>query len=575
MATGFGISQFHLNCDQCEEHCDFHCNICGLKLCDSCKEKHSVDQVTSHHKVTQFSDQEIFKFLNEKCQLHTDENLCKLCSNCETFVCKKCTVKPFHKDHLFLDMRELYECYSETRRSEISKIREHLIPTSNNIVRNVGEDVTNIKDMFKNIRRGLKSKADSLKTFVDDVVSGEIDKLGKIEKDIIENLNNEEDTLTDFISYLTNLRQTYESKLLNTDKNDIIVSQRENTTIKTIPIPETHTPDTYEYEPRRATIEEVSKLFGSVRLKANGAKRIVDIDDKLTLDTKQKIPDKTKIKPEMVLRRSAAVKKLKEINVNGVHDGCHISFDIDRLWVSDTRCVIVQADLHGKLLQKINAAGGEGYHSTNKARDLLFADKERRVISKITIEKEVTEFISTEDWVPKCVFCSKITKDIFVGTVKETQGSKIKSKIKRYDNDGLMIREYNKNMTKKRLYEFPTYICENKNEDVCTSDHRKKAVVVVSKSGRHKFSYQGSSQRTFSPNGICTDDLGHLLICDGASNTVHIVDENGSFIALLINEEFGLKNPCGLCLDEENNLLVGQWDKKTISVFKYLDYCSQ
>lgn len=187
----------------------------------------------------------------------------------------------------------------------------------------------------------------------------------------------------------------------------------------------------------------------------------------------------------------------------------------------------------------------------------------------------MTEFISTEDWVPKCVFCSKITKDIFVGTVKETQGSKIKSKIKRYDNDGLMIREYNKNMTKKCLYEFPTYICENKNEDVCTSDHRKKAVVVVSKSGRHKFSYQGSSQRTFSPNGICTDDLGHLLICDGASNTVHIVDENGSFIALLINEEFGLKNPCGLCLDEENNLLVGQWDKKTISVFKYLDYCSQ
>lgn len=574
MATGFGTPQFHLNCDQCEERCGFHCNICGLKLCDSCKDKHSEDPVSSHHKVTKFSDQEVFKFLNEKCQLHTDENLCKLCSNCETYVCKKCTIKPIHKDHLFLDMRDLYKCYSETRRIEISKIREHLIPTSNNIVRDVKQDITNIKDMFKNIRSELQSEADALKAFVDEVVSGEIDKLGKIESGIIEKLHNEEETVTDFISYLTDLRQTYESKLLNTDKTDIIVSQRENTTIKTIPIPETHTPDTHEFEPRRTTIEEVSKLFGRVRFKGNGAKRIVDIDN-MTLDTKQKIPDKTTIKPEMLLRRSAAVEKLKEINVNGVHDGCHISFDNDRLWVSDTRCVIVQADLHGKSLQKLNTAGGEGYHSTNKARDLLFADKDKRVISKRTIEKEMTEFISTEDWVPKCVFCSLITKDTLVGVVKETQGYKVKSKIKRYDNDGTMKQEYNKNKVKLRLYEFPTYICENRNEDVCTSDHRKKAVVVVSKSGKHKFSYQASSQKIFSPTGICTDDLGHLLICDGASNTVHIVDENGSFIALLISQEFGLKNPCGLCVDEENNLLVGEWDKKTISVFQYLDYCLQ
>lgn len=43
----------------------------------------------------------------------------------------------------------------------------------------------------------------------------------------------------------------------------------------------------------------------------------------------------------MVLRRLVVVKKLKEIYVNGVYDGCYILFDIDRLWVSDIRCVIV------------------------------------------------------------------------------------------------------------------------------------------------------------------------------------------------------------------------------------------
>lgn len=46
-----------------------------------------------------------------------------------------------------------------------------------------------------------------------------------------------------------------------------------------------------------------------------------------------------------------------------------------------------------------------------------------------------------------------------------------------------MIWEYNKNMIKKCLYEFLMYICENKNEDVCIFDYRKKVVVVVLKLG--------------------------------------------------------------------------------------------
>lgn len=126
--------------------------------------------------------------------------------NCEIFVCKKCIVKLLYKDYLFFDMRELYECYFEICRSEILKIWEYLILMFNNIVCNVGEDVINIKDMFKNIRRGLKFKVDFFKIFVDDVVFGEIDKFGKIEKDIIENFNNEEDILIDFILYLINFR---------------------------------------------------------------------------------------------------------------------------------------------------------------------------------------------------------------------------------------------------------------------------------------------------------------------------------------------------------------------------------
>lgn len=117
-----------------------------------------------------------------------------------------CLYEMFCKVYLFFEMRNLYKCYFEIWRSEILKIWEYLILMFNNIVCDVGEDVINIKDMFENIRSVLKFEVDFFKIFVDDVVFGEIDKFGKIEKDIIENFNNEEDILIDFILYLINFR---------------------------------------------------------------------------------------------------------------------------------------------------------------------------------------------------------------------------------------------------------------------------------------------------------------------------------------------------------------------------------
>lgn len=35
------------------------------------------------------------------------------------------------------------------------------------------------------------------------------------------------------------------------------------------------------------------------------------------------------------------------------------------------------------------------------------------------------------------------------------------------------------------------------------------------------------------PYGICTDALSHILVCDGRTNTVHMLDENGKFLSLL------------------------------------------
>ena len=93
--------------------------------------------------------------------------------------------------------------------------------------------------------------------------------------------------------------------------------------------------------------------------------------------------------------------------------------------------------------------------------------------------------------------------------------------------------------------------------------------MVVNKSGQHRFSYTG--QRSgFRPYGICTDVLGHILVCDGISNTVDLLDQDGRFLSVILSPQQGIEYPRGVYVDDENNLYVGQSGTNTVTVYKYL-----
>uniref|UniRef100_A0A8W8IY79 Uncharacterized protein n=1 Tax=Magallana gigas TaxID=29159 RepID=A0A8W8IY79_MAGGI len=83
----------------------------------------------------------------------------------------------------------------------------------------------------------------------------------------------------------------------------------------------------------------------------------------------------------------------------------------------------------------------------------------------------------------------------------------------------------------------------------------------------------------FYPYGICTDLLGHILVCSNPSfsiifmsgdNTVTLLDQHGQFLFLILTERQGVGFYRGLCVDDENNLHVGQDNTNTVTVYKYL-----
>lgn len=128
------------------------------------------------------------------------------------------------------------------------------------------------------------------------------------------------------------------------------------------------------------------------------------------------------------------------------------------------------------------------------------------------------------------------------------------------------------NNTEIKLCKYPRFITENNNGDVLVSD--SGAVVVTERGGKHRFSYTGHlSGSKIQPRGICTDELSHILVCDGYSNTVQMLDKNGQFMSHLLVKPSGIYQPSSLSYDVSTRLLwvgSGLYNNK-LCVYRFVD----
>nr|XP_034321616.1 uncharacterized protein LOC117688060 [Crassostrea gigas] len=123
-------------------------------------------------------------------------------------------------------------------------------------------------------------------------------------------------------------------------------------------------------------------------------------------------------------------------------------------------------------------------------------------------------------------------------------------------NDIVLEIESDKNQP---LYICPTNIAENGNGDICVFDVR--AVVVTDAGGMLRFRYQGNL-RDFDPYGICCDSSCNIIVADMKNDKIHVIDKDGAFHVTYD----GIKMPRAICIDENNNLYVGEWHTDTVKV---------
>ncbi|XP_078321818.1 uncharacterized protein LOC144621815 [Crassostrea virginica] len=269
----------------------------------------------------------------------------------------------------------------------------------------------------------------------------------------------------------------------------------------------------------------------------------------------------------------------------------HISVvSSDKLWVSGL-WRLQQVDATGHVIRTLDDKyqywSEGGGHTVSVEGDLLFIARVRnRVqsttsyrlesqygIHKMTSDGSITTLLTLAlpDVTPWCIHSSHINGDLLIGLSNESYPRT--GRVMRCDVTGRKIGDIELGEKGQRLYKEPLYITENKmNGDIVVSDDRKCALVVVDKSGRHRFDYTGhDTDKSFRPRGVCTDVLGRILVIHTDmvdTECISLLDHDGQLLTQLLTEqadpdEFVLKS---LCVNDKNNIYVAYKDK--IKVFR-------
>ncbi|XP_062571034.1 tripartite motif-containing protein 2-like [Saccostrea cucullata] len=559
-----GTAQHFLECgfEDCERNCEFYCNSCHHRMCKQCRDQQIKIPENKNHEVVPYQ-QRRQQLPVMKCKIHPNKEIDIYCKDCNIPLCSKCSTMQVHQKHCFIDLESIYTEKFELCQKELSKIHNYFVPTSQDLQREVREDATEVKQIMDSIRTSMKAKAESLKNMVDTVLSENMEELNQIEKSLLVKLKSQEKTFDDYIAYLNDLVKEFQSYLSSTELSNFTTQLPDNLKIKSIP--ETTKPVTPEFSSAQYCKNDVAKLLGKVNKSDRKAElrrikpmEIPPIATSMKSTSKQTKQDKhVKSDKKQTMSLYASVIKAREFIVPGVSNVYHVSqCQSDRLWISDDNGNLVQTDLQGNVVQKLETSGEDkGYHTVTQGGDLIFTDKDKKVINRITQDNNITEFIKTGDWEPYSIHSSHINGDLLVGMY---------GKVTRYNKTGKELQNIQRDNKGQELYTAPHYITENINGDICTSDYHNTAVVVVNKSGQPRFSYTGQKS-WFRPYGICTDVLGHILVCD-VSNTVHLLDQDSQLLSLLLTQQQGVKYPRSVCVDDENNLYVGHRDTKTLTV---------
>lgn len=523
-------------CDKCQKATEFYCGSCKVNFCVLCKDKHVTDLSNKGHTVMIYREKNEYILTKEESAKHSD------------IIYERYSTSDDPNSTDLEKEGTLCKLKRKQHQEIIDLIRSDVLFHRGFMSLCIMSDVETLHYEISQCRLEMLRKANTITKRIDDMLDFISSKYASVLNKIIHKQNVK---MTRHIAKIQMYEETYELSgniplsyflfrmkvLLTKIQRNPILAQHSRLSLN----------DSFN---REAVVDLLSEIQMN-----KTEKRSVSLDRML------------KIYPS-VLHVDLSISKT-------ILNCClHIScLAHDKFWICDNSKLVLM-DTSGAVYHRLNDIWNyvhiTGLHSVSREQELIYINRDSNLtkLSKDTKTRSIFFKREKSKWRPQCVFCSHSSSDVLVGMWEILTD---RGKIMRFNSTGEVKDKIEKDKN-NNLYKNPMYITENYNGDIVVSD-LNRCLVVTDCGGKHRFSYTGHPVESgLSPCGTCTDVFSNILVCDKRTNTVQIIDKNGTFMYFLLRESDGISEPCGLCYNINSHLLwVGSSSNNKVKVFRYIN----
>ncbi|XP_062595320.1 E3 ubiquitin-protein ligase TRIM71-like, partial [Saccostrea cucullata] len=552
-----------IRCQYCEdEPAVFHCVPCGDELCPRCKVFHLKSKVPSGHNIVPLSERLHPTNQIKMCEVHVSKAYEACCEDCQVPVCIMC-IQEVHGKHAIGKIQDLLEKQKTETENELSKMKTQYKSEIIQRIKDFKNGERDIKAGHQNIRENMKKQAQDFIYHNSAILKEALNESTKDEREKLIEISQYRAEAEKFEENLDQLIEKFETFTESSHPVGLVLYRKKNPDIfKRLKLP-----DEINFTMPSFTIGQMNKTqnehqFG--QFIRGHIRRLRIGDDSL----KVKHPTgSASVKPSTttVLGRSVKISETKTQKRVLYHVSCR---DDRSAYISGNGRGILLIDRWGIELDNINTDRDPSGLAVMQDGSLIYSDQRHKLIYRVSLNKVKTKLINTERD-PKGLCC------IRSGDILVCMGYKDTAKVVKYSSSGRRIQEFQTGQNGDRLFIYPCFVCENINDDICVSDSSSK-VVVLTKSGSLRFTYHGNalarrSKGSFDSRGVATDSLGHIIIADNANKAVHLINQDGDLLSLILTENDGISRPYGISMDTQDNLLLVEQDKACVKVFHYND----
>lgn len=525
-------------CHQCKNDTEFYCGTCTVNFCVVCKDKHVTDLSNKGHTVMIYREQNEYILTKEESAKHSDIIFERYSTSDEP------NCPDLAKEEKLCELkRKQHQEIIDLARSDVLFHRSVMSLC-------IRSDVETLHDEISQCRLEMLRKANTMRKRIDDMLDFISSKYVRLLNSIT---HKQKVKMTRHIATIQMYDETYELSgniplrvflfrmkvLLPNIQKNLILAQHSRLCSK----------DSFHRE-------KVVDLLSEIQMNKT-EKRSVSLDRML------------KIIYPSVLHGQLSTSKA---NLNCcIHISC---LPHNKVWICD-KSKLVLMDTSGVVYHRLNGIWNHvhitGLHSVNQNQELIYISSDSNLIKLSEDMKTMSIFFKREKskWRPQCLVCSHSSGDVLVGMWEVGTD---RGKIMRLNSIGEVKDTIEKDKNNDNLYKNPMFITENNNGDIVVSD-LNRCLVVTDRGGEHRFSYTGHPTGSgLTPCGICTDIFSNILVCDKRTNTVQMIDKDGTFMYFLLTESDGIFKPWGLCYDIISHLLwVGSDSNNVVKIFRYIN----